>query len=54
MEQATDGKLYQTLATHRNFKPSVVELSDGTQAFWVGEPHTEKIILYFHGGKLSH
>ena len=41
---------YESFAKQKGFRPSNVELSDGTKAFWVGNTSAEKVILWFHGG----
>lgn len=34
----------------QNITPSIITLSDGTVAFWLGNPKGEKLIIYFPGG----
>ncbi len=44
---------YFAYAKKQGFQPKDITLTDGTKAYWIGDPSAEKVILWFHGGGYS-
>ncbi|RMZ90596.1 hypothetical protein DV736_g2162, partial [Chaetothyriales sp. CBS 134916] len=46
-------KIYEQWCKTNNMTPNKVVLSTGTEAFWVGDPEAEYVVIYYHGGGFS-
>ncbi|RMZ77458.1 hypothetical protein DV738_g4351, partial [Chaetothyriales sp. CBS 135597] len=46
-------KLYDQWCAKNKVTPNKVRLNTGTEAFWVGDPQAEFVVIYFHGGGFS-
>ncbi|KAL2038135.1 hypothetical protein N7G274_009082 [Stereocaulon virgatum] len=41
---------YPAYAKKEGFKPQNITLTDGTKAYWIGNPSADKVLLWFNGG----
>ncbi|RMD40504.1 hypothetical protein DV735_g4636, partial [Chaetothyriales sp. CBS 134920] len=49
----TFSQLYDQWAAKNKVTPNKVRLSTGTEAFWVGDPKADYVVIYYHGGGFS-
>ncbi|RMZ77564.1 hypothetical protein DV737_g4290, partial [Chaetothyriales sp. CBS 132003] len=46
-------QIYEVWCKKNNVTPNKVLLNTGTEAFWVGDPKAEYVVIYYHGGGFS-